>query len=91
MTSKIQIKEVNSLETLYEFSMDDMEKAYHKAQELEEMGLDIKLIIPSLTETLARTLGRTEDELLLLNEELNDEINDHEDSCTYCLPSDSKY
>ncbi len=89
MPSRIKIIDNLSNSTLYEYSMEEADKAYEKSEELEAMGLDIKLVIPSVSETLIRSLGADSDAVNKLREMLDEEIASHieeEGSCSICLP-----
>lgn len=76
MESKIKLLDSES-QLLYEFSMEDVEAAYAKAHELENMGIEITLEIPSLPETLASTLGMSQEDKEKLKSEIDDEIESH--------------
>lgn len=89
MPSRIKIIDNLSNSTLYEYSMEEADKAYEKSEELEAMGLDIKLVIPSVSETLIKSLGADSDAVNKLREMLDEEIASHieeEGSCSICLP-----
>ena len=82
--SKAKVIEKNSGETLFECSVDDIDKAYQYALEMEEIGLDIEVVSPSAPETLAKVLGASDQELQKLQTVLKEEIEDHEpDSCCF--------
>ena len=59
---------------------------------MEDMGIEIKIHAPSLTETLATSLGADEEELAGLRSEQDDEIASHiqrdELGCVVCMPED---
>jgi hypothetical protein len=77
---------------LFECPIEEIESAYTKAEEYEEMGLDIELKAPSMPETLIRSLGATEDSVELLNKGIEEEIASHieeEVGCAVCLPEDN--
>jgi len=75
--SKILIKEVQSGETLYSFSLDESEQAYEKLQSLINMSLDVDIFIPTVTDTLCDSLGMNREEMDTYNESLIEEIDDH--------------
>lgn len=77
MPSKIKIIENTTGETMYEFSFEESEAAQIKATELDEMGLDISLKIPTVTQTLCDTLGIENEDLLDYEESVVAEIDDH--------------
>ncbi|WP_417336085.1 hypothetical protein [Halobacteriovorax marinus] len=90
--SKIKVIEANTKEVLFECDFEDHEKAFEYARELEEMGIDIKIHAPSLSETLAVSLGADEADLSTLRSEVDNEIASHihteEMGCVVCLPED---
>ena len=90
MSSRIKIIDNLSNSTLYEFSMEDADRAYQKSEELEEMGLDIKLVIPSVSQTLIESLGASSETIEKLKEMMDEEIashiNEEDGGCSICLP-----
>ncbi len=84
--SKIKIIEINSGECLFECAIDQSEIAYQRATHYDSLGLDVKVVIPSTTRTLFDALNNSEKDWENVEEELNQEINDHDgcvdDSCT---------
>lgn len=81
MESKIKLLDSES-QLLYEFPVDQVEAAYAKAKELEEMGIDVTLDAPSLPETLGDTLGMTSQDKKTLRAEIEEEIESHIDKPT---------
>lgn len=79
--SQIQVVDNLSNEILYECSIEDSEKAYAFATEMEEMGLDIKIISPTITQTLTDSLGMSHDEKEEYENSVVAEIHDHEGGC----------
>ena len=76
---EVKIIERHSLEVLFECSFTDMEKAYEEARKLEEMGLEVDLITPSVHETLGEALGisRYSKKQHYYNKSLKEEIDSH--------------
>ncbi len=81
MESKIKILD-SEAQLLYEFKMDEVEAAYAKAQELEEMGIEVTLTRPSLPETLGNTLGMNEADREKLRSEIEEEVESHNEKPT---------
>jgi hypothetical protein len=79
--SQIQVIDALSNEILYECSLQDSEKAYAFASEMEELGLDIKVISPTITQTLTDSLGMNHDEKEEYENSVVAEIHDHEGGC----------
>ena len=65
MDNLIKIIDPQTLEVLYTYSLEESEQAYQKAQQLEELGLAIKLEIPTFGETLAHSLGLSAEKTLI--------------------------
>jgi hypothetical protein len=84
----IQIIDTNSGQCLKTFPLDQSELAYQEAAQLDLMGLSVKIIYPGTAITLAQSLGKNSQEINVLKEELNDEIDFHDQGC--CLSSDPK-
>lgn len=80
---KIQVQDVQSGQTLYECALEDAEKAYAYAASMEEMGLDVTVIHPSLTATLTNSLGLSEEKKAQYAESMEEEIEGHEGSCCF--------
>ncbi len=75
--STIKLIDLNFHEVIYEFAMDEIDEAYAMAKELEEAGANFELRIPSVTETLADSLGASEEEKKEIERELEEEIDEH--------------
>ncbi len=78
---KVKIIDAASEETLFECSLEDMEVAYQQAAQYEEMGLDVKIIAPTITQTLTHTLGLSHDEEEEYQNSVVAEMEDHDGSC----------
>lgn len=81
--SKIIVRDVHTQQTLFECSMNEAEKAYAFAAEMEEMGLDIEVINPTLSETLSKSLGLSKEQLQEYKESMEEEMEHHEGSCCF--------
>ena len=77
IASKIKIIDNTSGEVLYEFNFENSESAHAKALELDEMGLDVRVDIPTVTQTLCDTLGIENEDLIDYEESVVAEIDDH--------------
>ena len=64
-------------EVLFECSPEEKDRAYQYCRELEEMGVEVVLKVPSLPETLAYSLGMSETERDKLKESILQEIRQH--------------
>lgn len=82
---KVLVVDALSNEVLYECPVEELESAYKRAGEYEEMGLEIKVLAPSVTQTLTNTLGLSHDEEDEYQNSVTAEMEDHEGSC--CVKS----
>lgn len=82
--TKVRVIDAIGGECLFECSMEDVERAYQFATQMEELGLDVKIDAPSLPETLGSSLGASEDQRRLLKQELEHEIDSHNSPCGGC-------
>ncbi len=76
-TGQIKIIDNSTNEVLYSYCFEESERAHHKATELEEMGLDISVHIPTVTDTLCDSIGITRDEKEDYEQSIVSEIDDH--------------
>lgn len=81
--SKIIVRDIQTEQTLFECPVSESEKAFQFAAEMEEMGLDIEVISPTLSETLSHSLGLTQEQLQEYKNSMDDEIEAHEGSCCF--------
>lgn len=91
MSGSVKLLDKQTGSILFECPIEDIEKAYSKAEEFEEMGLDIEMKAPSMPETLIRSLGASEENIEALKRGIDDEIESHIDQelgCSICLPGD---
>lgn len=79
--TKVKIIDVQSQNILFECSMEHIASAYAYAAELEEMGLDIEMIAPTITQSLTDSLGIKHDELEDFEQSVIAEMDDHDGSC----------
>lgn len=83
MANTVKVIEQQSQTTLLECSLDEIEKAYQFAVEMEGHGIDVTIKSPSGPESLAESLGISEEDKDKLKKMLEQEIEDHEfdESC----------
>lgn len=82
MKKFVKIIDIPSNDTIFECHLDEIQEAYKKFSEYEELGLEVKLVVPTTAETLYHELGSSNKDLSLLREALEDEIDSHnDDSC----------
>ena len=80
---KIRVLDLQSGQTLFECSVQDSEEAYQFAAQMEEIGLELKVIIPTLSDTLSQSLGLTREQKLAYKTSLEEEMEDHDGSCCF--------
>jgi hypothetical protein len=75
-------------------SIEEIERAYQFAAEMEALGIEVEIQAPSLPETLGASLGASAEEQSALRRELDDEIDSHNSVCGSCTtavhPSDKQ-
>lgn len=84
---KIKIYEINTSELLSSFDLDQSEQAYAYAKQMEEMGIEIKMVNPSVNHSLGASLGMSEDQLQNLTIAIDEEIDSHNSCCPETLES----
>lgn len=80
---KIQVKEVQTEQVLFECPFEESERAYQFAAEMEEHGLDVQVVSPTLTDTLSSSLGLSPSEISAYKESMEEELEAHEGSCCF--------
>lgn len=68
-------------QTLFECPIEDQEKAFSYAKQMEELGIEVKIVSPSLPQTLVNSLGMSEENQKIFDESIDHEIDDHEGGC----------
>jgi len=87
---KIRILDNLTQQTLFECPINEIDNAYAQASLFEEMGLDIQIIVPSLSESLSRSLGHGPQVTAAYMESLKDEMEQHDGSCCFDDPEKNK-
>ncbi len=80
---KIQVIDRETQQILFECKLEESAKAYQFAAEMEQMGLDLKIIHPTLAQTLTNSLGLSHDEEVSYQESMTQELEDHDGSCCF--------
>lgn len=78
---KVKVVSVHTNEALFTCDMDQAEKAYQFMASMEELGLELKVITPTLSQTLTSALGLSIDEQTAYEDSLIEEIEQHDGSC----------
>lgn len=87
---KILVRDVQTKQVLFECAINESEQAYQFAAEMEEMGLDIEVVSPTLGETLSNSLGLTQEQQQTYKDSLEEEMDSHEGSCCFEEPGERK-
>jgi hypothetical protein len=87
---KIQVIDTNTQQVLMETSLDQSEAAYQFAAQMEEIGLDIQVVSPTLSETLTQSLGLSTEKQKAYQDSLIEEQEDHPGSCCFKASPDDK-
>lgn len=80
--SKIQVQDLLTGSILMECSLEESDRAYAFAAEMDIMGLEVKVVDPTLSETLSNSLGFSEEVKAEYMQGLDEEINAHEGCCS---------
>ena len=80
---KIQVIDIQTGQSLYECALNESEKAYQFAAQMEELGLDVKLVSPTLTDTLSTSLGLSNEAKAEYQKSMEEEMEEHEGSCCF--------
>lgn len=83
-TTKIRVYDRQTEQVLFECSMEEGEKAYAFAAEMEEMGLDLKVVVPTLSQTLSSSLGLNREQQQAYEDSIEEEMSDHDDGGGSC-------
>lgn len=75
---------------LFSCPVEEEEKAFEYARQMEELGIEVKLSSPSVSETLIQSLGASEEDTQKLREEIIHEIEEHDTGCCNEKPEDEK-
>lgn len=75
------IKDRLSGTILKKFNLSDAANAFEYSKECEEMGLDVEIISPTVTATLADSLGISDEAKQEMEKSIEEELEDHDFSC----------
>lgn len=81
--SKIVVRDIHTQQVLFECPVTESERAYEFAAEMEEMGLDIEVLAPTLSDTLSASLGLSKDQVQEYKDSMEQEMEDHDGSCCF--------
>lgn len=81
MQTQMQVIDKNSGECLFECSMEKMEQAYDFAKLMEINGMNVEIRSPSITNTLAASLGIMGSEADEFEQSVEEEMEDHDGRC----------
>ncbi len=80
---KIRVVDTDTRQVLFECAIDDSDKAYQFAAGMEEMGLSIEVLHPTLSETLTSSLGLSNEDRRKYEASLEQEIEEHDGGCCF--------
>ena len=83
VTPKIKVIDRETGQSLFECALSESEKAYAFAAQMEEMGLDVKVKSPTLSDTLSSSLGLSPEAQAAYQDSLEEEMEQHEGSCCF--------
>lgn len=88
MSISVKVINTNTQTILYETSIENLSNAYDFALKMENLGIDVEIQSPAITETLIDSLGANPSQLLQYKESLIEEIAEHpvdnNESCGFC-------
>jgi hypothetical protein len=88
MNPLVKVIDKTTTTELFSCPMEEIEQAYHFAQKMEEMGLEVYVESPSITKTLALSLGISDQRLQTYEKSVAQEIDDHD--CGSCATTNLK-
>ncbi|MBL7664926.1 MAG: hypothetical protein JNM93_07310 [Bacteriovoracaceae bacterium] len=85
---EIQLVDCTTLQVIETFALQDEETAYRRATHLESLGIEVKLVIPNVTDSLAHELGLNTEQKTEYTKSIHAELHDHDaaeesDSCCF--------
>lgn len=83
MSLKVRVLDLGSGQVLFECPVVDADRAYEAAAGFEAMGLDVKVDMPSVNQSLASSLGIEGAPMDAFQESLAEEMEDHPGSCCF--------
>lgn len=81
--SKIRVIDTDTRQVLFECAITEAEKAYQFAASMEEMGVSVDVLNPTLSETLTDSLGLSNEARREYEESMEEELEHHEGSCCF--------
>ena len=78
---QVKVIEQISQQVLFQCDVKDQAKAYQFAREMEEIGVAVQIQTPSVSQTLAHSLGVKEQDWQEYQRSMEEELEDH-DCCS---------
>lgn len=88
--SRAKVIDVYTGQVLASFPVQEESKAFAYAAEMEEMGLDVRVETPTLSQTLGESLGLSVEKKHLYEESIAHELDSHDGSCCFTEPDPDK-
>lgn len=88
--SKVKVIDIHSQEVLFECSIEVIESAFEYAAQMEELGIAVQILSPTITDTLCESLGIERDEKEEYDNSVIAEISDHDGGCC-ATPAEFSY
>lgn len=80
---KVKVLDKETRQVLFECPVHEAEKAFAFAASMEQMGLDIEVINPTLSRTLSSSLGLSQVQMEAYEQSLEEEMDEHDGSCCF--------
>lgn len=87
MVKNVKVIASDTNEILLETDIESLDDAYKFASQMDEIGIQVEVLAPTITETLSDTLGLSIDDKYHYEKSVDDEISEHDGSC--CVKSDT--
>ena len=81
MNKKVKVIAAETDEVLFETDIENIENAYEYAAQMDEIGIAVRLVAPTIADTLSTSLGLTVEENEKLQTSIIQELEDHDGSC----------
>lgn len=81
MKNNVKVLDKQTKSLLFSCPIEEIEKAYDYAKNMEEMGIEVMVETPTITQTLKSSIMMTTEEEHQFDQIINQEIEDHDGSC----------
>ena len=79
--NEVKVIEIQSGQVLFECSLEQIDLAYQYSAKMRELEVDVKILAPSVHESLGQALGKTSTEMAAYEKTLEEEHHSHDSCC----------